>query len=58
MESLTDKCSQPPLFEFEGFIVRPFDGWQLWMENESGEGTTISKVEFLGLLVKLFKRNF
>jgi len=56
--SIVDKTSKPPLFEFEGFIIRPFDGWYLWMENPDGEGTQIAKAEFLGTLVKLFDRNF
>ena len=58
LESLPEKCSQPPLFEFEGFIVRPFDGWNLWMENPHGEGTTIPKAFFLGWLVRLFDEHF
>jgi hypothetical protein len=57
-ESLASKCNQPPLFVFEGFVIRPFDGWHLWMEHPSGEGTTIRKAEFLGTLIKLFERNF
>lgn len=57
-ESLADKCSQPPILEFEGFVIRPFDGWHLWMEHPSGEGTTIQKAVFLGALIQLFKRSF
>jgi hypothetical protein len=57
-ESLPEKCSQPPILEFEGFVLRPFDGWHLWLENPHGEGTTIMKAEFLGTLVNLFERNF
>ena len=57
-ESLSEKCNQPPILEFEGFILRPFDGWHLWLENPSGEGTTIRKAVFLGLLVKLFRETF
>ncbi len=56
--SIIDATSKPPLFEFEGFVIRPFDGWSLWMENPSGEGTQIKKIEFLGTLIKLFERNF
>jgi hypothetical protein len=58
LESIVDATSKPPLLEFEGFIIRPFDGWNLWMENSSGEGTTIRKAEFLGMLIKIFKANF
>lgn len=36
-ESLPEKCIQPPIMEFEGFILRPFDGWHLWFENPDGE---------------------
>lgn len=57
-ENLLDKCSQPPILEFEGFMLRPFDGWTLWLENPSGEGTTIRKMEFLITLDKLFKKHF
>ncbi len=57
-EKLSDKCNQPPLLEFEGFILRPFDGWHLWLENPHGEGTTIMRAEFLATLQKLFERNF
>lgn len=57
-ESLSEKCSKPPILEFEGFVLRPFDGWYLWLEHPSGEGTTIMKAEFLGTLAKLFESNF
>lgn len=57
-QSIVEATSKPPILEFEGFIIRPFDGWHLWMENPSGEGTQIRKAEFLGLLVKLFDRSF
>lgn len=57
-KSLPETCSQKPIMEFEGFILRPFDGWHLWLENPSGEGTTIRKAEFLGWLIKLFKEKF
>lgn len=57
-KSIIEATNQKPIFEFEGFIIRPFDGWHLWMENPSGEGTQIRRDEFLGMLVKLFKRSF
>ena len=57
-DSIVEATSKAPLFEFEGFIIRPFDGWNLWMENPSGEGTQIRKAEFLVMLIKLFKENF
>lgn len=57
-EKLSEKCSQPPILEFEGFTIRPYDGWSLWMENPHGEGTEIRKAEFLGILIKLFERSF
>lgn len=57
-EKLSEKCNQPPILEFEGFILRPFDGWHLWFENPHGEGTAVRKAEFLGTLVKLFEENF
>lgn len=57
-QSIVEATSKPPILEFEGFIIRPFDGWNLWMESPSGEGTQIRKAEFLGTLVKLFERNF
>lgn len=58
MEKLSEKCTQPPIMEFEGFILRPFDGWHLWLEHPSGEGTTIRKDMVLGWLVRMFKENF
>lgn len=57
-ESLDDKCSQKPLFEFEGFIIRQFDPWNLWFENPHGEGTQISKAHMLASLDRLFKEVF
>lgn len=57
-KSILELTSQPPILEFEGFIVRPFDGWNLWLEHPSGEGTTIQKAVFLATLAKLFKANF
>ncbi len=58
MKSIIEHTSQPPLFEFEGFIVRPLDPWNLWIENPDGEGTSIRKAHFLGWLVRLFKETF
>lgn len=58
MKSIVELTSQPPIMEFEGFVIRPFDGWHLWMENPAGEGTQIRKDYFLGLLVRLFKDSF
>lgn len=55
LESIHDKLNQPPILEFEGFIIRPLDGWNLWFENARGEGTTIRKIEFLAWLDRLFK---
>jgi hypothetical protein len=57
-ESLPDKCSKAPIMEFEGFIIRPFDGWHFWFENPSGEGTTLRKAMFLAALDKLFEKTF
>lgn len=57
-QPLPDLCSKPPIMEFEGFILRPFDGWHLWLEHPSGEGTTIRKAEFLGWLIRLFEEKF
>lgn len=57
-ERLSDKCNQDPILEFEGFVIRPFNYCHLFMENPDGEGTQISKIEFLVTLKKLFERNF
>lgn len=57
-EKLSAKCNQNPIMEFEGFVLRPFDGWHLFLESPEGEGTTIMRAEFLATLVKLFERNF
>lgn len=56
--SLTELCSQPPILEFEGFVLRPFDGWHLFLEHPNGEGTTVRRAEFLNALAKMFERNF
>lgn len=56
--SLLEMTNKPPILEFEGFVIRPFDRWNLWMENPNGEGTTIRKIEFLVLLDKFFKAKF
>lgn len=57
-ECLSQKCTQPPILEFEGFVIRPFDGWHLWLEHPSGEATQVRRAELLGALIKLFERNF
>lgn len=58
MEKLSEKCDQKPIIEFEGFTIRPFDGWTLWLENPSGEDTQIRKIEFLAWLNRLFVAKF
>lgn len=59
MKSIIEHTSQEPIIcSFEGFVIRPLDGWNLWMTNPSGEGTQISKLEFVAVLAKLFERNF
>ena len=55
MISIHDKVEQPPIFEFEGFILRPFDGWHFWFEHPDGSGTQLRKTVLLGVLIKLFK---
>lgn len=57
-KKLSEILDQPPLFEFEGFVIRPLDPWNLFMENPEGEGTQIMRAEFLVVLTNLFKRNF
>lgn len=57
MKSIVDHCNQPPILEFEGFILRPLDGWHLFLEHPDGSGTSIKKAVFLGTLVKLFNEN-
>lgn len=59
LEYLTHKCSQEPIIlNFEGFIIRPLDGWHVWFESPSGEGTQLRKDVLLGTLIKLFEREF
>lgn len=58
MKKLSDLVSQPPLFEFEGYVIRPFDEWTLWFENPDGEGTQIRKAVLLVLLARFFKDQF
>jgi len=55
MEEIMDKLHQPPICEFEGFILRPFDGWHFWFEHPDGSGTQLRKTVLLGVLIKLFK---
>jgi hypothetical protein len=57
-QSINDHLNQTPILEFEGFVIRPLDGWHLFMENPSGEGTSIRRDVFLGTLCKLFEDNF
>ncbi len=56
--SVTSISEQGPLFEFEGFVIKEYDGWNMWIENPKGEGTTIPKLKFLNILDKIFKDNF
>jgi hypothetical protein len=58
LPSIHDKLNHPPILEFEGFVIRPLDGWNLWFEHSSGEGTQIRRIEFLACLIKLFKEKF
>lgn len=57
-EKLSDKCNQPPILEFEGFVIRPFDGHSLFMEHPNGEGTQVSRMELLLTLTALFQVKF
>lgn len=57
-KSLAELTNQPPICVFEGFIIRPLDGWHLFMENPDGEGTQIRRAVFLNLLAHLFERSF
>lgn len=50
---LSDLCNQPPILEFEWFIIRPFDGHRLWIEV-GGEGKTFTKAELMGALCKIW----
>jgi hypothetical protein len=54
-KSIHDLLNKPPIMEFEGFILRPFDGWHLWFEHPDGSGTQLRKDKFLGVLIRLFK---
>jgi hypothetical protein len=58
LKSIVELTSQPPIMEFEGFILRPLDGWHLFLEHPSGEGTQIGRIEFLAWLDRLFKEKF
>lgn len=59
LKSMTDGMNQEPIIlDFEGFIVRPYDGWHLWFENPEGEGTLIRKIVFLVAIANLFQRTF
>lgn len=56
--SINSISKQESLFEFEGFVIKKYDGWNMWIENSNGEGTTIHKLKFKNILNKLFKDNF
>ncbi|HEY5236598.1 MAG TPA: hypothetical protein VIJ14_10495 [Rhabdochlamydiaceae bacterium] len=58
LERLSDQCNQEMLLEFEGFVIRKFDGWHLWLENPDGEGCTVRKSHFLNILANLFDESF
>jgi len=55
VKSIHEMVNQSPIMEFEGFVLRPFDGWHLWFEHPDGSGTTLRKDIFLGKLISLFK---
>ena len=58
MKKLSELTQQEPILIFEMFTIRPFDGWTLWLERDTGEGTQIRKTEFLNMLAKLWEKNF
>ena len=41
---------------FEWFTVYEYDGWNLWLEMDGGEGMTFQRAELLGLLSNIWKR--
>lgn len=57
-QSIIELTQGEVILKFEGFTIRKMDGWHLWMENGSGEGTQIRRDEFLVVLDRLFKKNF
>jgi hypothetical protein len=57
-ESLSDKCNQPPIMRFEWWTLRPFDGHNLWLEMDGGEGMQFPKALLMGFLSKLWKERF
>ena len=56
--SISSISEQKPLFEFKGYVIKELDGWNMWIENPKGEGTTISKIKFLNILERIFKDHF
>lgn len=55
MKSIHDILDKPPIFKFEGFIIRPLDGWNVWFEHPDGSGTSLRKAVLLGWLKRLFE---
>lgn len=58
LKSIHEKLSQKVILKFEGITVRLYDGHHLWMTMPDGEGTTIRKDEFMGMLCNFFKKSF
>jgi hypothetical protein len=55
--------TQPPMpqpgrviMRFEWFTIREFDGHNLWIEVDGGEGMSFPKMELMGFLAKVWKR--
>lgn len=55
LPSIHDLLEQPPLFEFEGFIIRPLDPWNVFLEHPNGSGTQLRKQHLLGWFIRLFE---
>lgn len=58
MRTITEFLNQEPIFEFEGYVIRPLDELNFFIENPEGEGTSIKKSDFLLWLTNLFDETF
>ncbi len=55
LKSIVEYTQQDPVYlSFEGWIIRSYDGHRLWFESPTGEGTTITRLAFMGYLIRMF----
>ncbi len=45
------------LMRFEWFTIKEFNGHELWLEVDEGEGMSFPKAEMMGFLAKIWERH-